>query len=72
MGKLVNKVSVTGTPVTSGYNVTSTSREYVDIVPQREASNESQRNRENIVIGDENAQAIGLGIASNNVKIISS
>lgn len=65
-GRLTNKVSVIGSPVPEGYNVTSLGQEYVDI---REPK--IRRNVERTKIGDQVAMAIGGGRATNNIKVVS-
>jgi uncharacterized repeat protein (TIGR01451 family) len=65
-GRLTNKVSVIGTPLPEGYNVTSLDEEYVDV---REPK--IKRNDERTEIGDQVALATGNGRATNNIKVVS-
>lgn len=64
--RLTNRVSVTGSPVPEGYNVTSFDEEYVDPMSIR-----GPRNRGLIKMGDQSAVALGGGISANNIKISS-
>jgi uncharacterized repeat protein (TIGR01451 family) len=65
-GRLTNKVSVIGTPVPEGYNVTSLGEEYVDVKEPK-----VRRNVERTKIGDQVAMATGNGRATNNIKVVS-
>lgn len=64
--RLTNRVSVIGSPVPEGYNVTSFDEEYVDPIAAP-----ASRNQGLIKIGDQSAVALGWGISANNIKISS-
>ncbi|MCX6678922.1 MAG: LamG domain-containing protein [Methanothrix sp.] len=65
-GRLINKVSVIGSHVPEGYNVTSLDEEYVDV---RELK--VKQNVERMKIGDQVVMATGNGRATNNIRIVS-
>lgn len=69
-GRLTNHVSVTGSPVPDGYDVTSIDEEYVD-VKQPPRSSKAIQNMEAIELGNQLALANRNGMATNNIKIIS-
>lgn len=64
-GRLNNTVSITGTPVPEGYNVTDLDEEYIDVMAPK-----ARLNKELISIGDQNAVAFGSGRSTNNIRII--
>lgn len=67
-GRLTNNVSVIGTPIPEGYDVTSLDEEYVDVLRSRLQI--VMQNREDIEIGDQMALANNNGKAANNIKIV--
>ena len=71
-GRLTNNVTVIGTPVPDGYDVVSSDEENVDVLPPKECCNRVSHNYESITLGNQNAHAFGGGIATNNIRIITS
>jgi uncharacterized repeat protein (TIGR01451 family) len=68
-GRLINHVSVIGSPVPDGYEVTNIDKEYVD-VKQPPRSPKVIQNIEAIELGNQLALANRNGMATNNIKIV--